>query len=141
MRSGPVKRVVHDERFERLVPGDARLEPLAGGASWAEGPVYLPDDDAVVWSDVRGDRVLRWSAAARVRRLYAPGDFANGHTLDLDGRILACEHGTRRIARYASDGSRTTIVDRFDGHRLNSPNDLVYRSDGALFSRSTTICR
>jgi gluconolactonase len=133
MTGQPVSRIVSDERFGRLVPVDARLEPLAGGATWAEGPVYLPDEDAVVWSDVRGDRVLRWSAEAGVSQLYAPGDFANGHTLDRDGRILACEHGTRRVARYEPDGSRTTIVDRFEGHRLNSPNDLIVAADGAVW--------
>jgi gluconolactonase len=128
-----VQRVVNDERFERLVPADAWIEALAGGAVWAEGPVYLPDEDAVVWSDVRRDRVLRWSAVDGVSELYAPGDFANGHTLDLDGRVLACEHGSRRVARYEEDGSRTTVVDRFEGHRLNSPNDLVVASDGAIW--------
>src|SRR5712691_7906059 len=115
----PVTRVVHDDRFERLVPGDAHLERLAGGAIWAEGPVYLPDEDALVWSDVRSDRVHRWSNADGDRDLYAPGDFANGHTLDRDGRILACEHGRRRVSRYEADGTRTTVVDRYEGHRLN----------------------
>jgi Gluconolactonase len=133
MTGQPVTRVVHDNRFERLVPAEARLEPLAGGAIWAEGPVYLPDEDAVVWSDVRRDRVLRWSVADAVSELYAPGDFANGHTLDRDGRILACEHGMRRVARYEADGSRTTVVDRYQGHRLNSPNDLIVASDGAVW--------
>jgi gluconolactonase len=133
MTSQPVQRVVRDRRFEQLVPGDARPEALAGGAIWAEGPVYLPGEDAVVWSDVRSDRVLRWSAAGGSTTLFAPADFANGHTLDHDGRILACEHGTRRVARYEADGSRTTIVDRYRGHRLNSPNDLVVASDGAIW--------
>jgi Gluconolactonase len=109
------------------------VERLADGARWAEGPVYLPYEDAVVWSDVRNDRVLRWSVGDGVSELYAPGDFANGHTLDRDGRILACEHGTRRVARYEADGSRTSIVDRYEGHRLNSPNDLIVASDGAVW--------
>ena len=133
MPSQPVSRVVRDARFEQLVPAGTRVEQLAGGAIWAEGPVYLPDEDAVVWSDVRSDRVHRWSAADGDRELYAPGDFANGHTLDLDGRVLACEHGLRRIARYEADGSRTTVVDRYQGHRLNSPNDLIVASDGAIW--------
>ena len=133
MTGDPVTRAVCDERFERLVPADAWVEPLAGGAIWAEGPVYLPDEEAVVWSDVRRDRVLRWSLADGVSELYAPGDFANGHTLDRDGRVLACEHGTRRVARYEADGSRATVVDRHEGHRLNSPNDLIVASDGAVW--------
>jgi len=133
MTGQPVTRLVLDDRFERLVRAEACLESLAGGAIWAEGPVYLPDEDAVVWSDVRSDRVLRWSVADGLSELYAPGDFANGHTLDRDGRILACEHGTRRVARYEADGTRTTVVDRYQGHRLNSPNDLIVASDGAVW--------
>jgi gluconolactonase len=133
MNGQPVSRAVFDDRFERLVPAEARIEALAGGAVWAEGPVYLPDEDAVVWSDVRSDRVRRWSATDGDRDLYAPGDFANGHTLDHDGRIVACEHGRRRVARYEADGTRTTIVDRYQGHRLNSPNDVIVASDGAIW--------
>ena len=133
MPGQPVDRVVFDERFEPLVPSSARIERLAGSAIWAEGPVYLPDGDAVIWSDVRGDRVHRWTVSGGDTTLHAPGDFANGHTLDRDGRVLACEHGRRRIARYEADGSRTTVVDRYLGHRLNSPNDLVIASDDAVW--------
>ncbi len=129
----PVERVVSDPRFEALVPADAVVTWLADGAIWAEGPVYLPDVDAVVWSDVRGNVVRRWSEADGSTELFRPSDFANGHTLDHDGRILACEHGPRRVSRYEPDGSRTTIVDRFEGKRLNSPNDIVVASDGAIW--------
>lgn len=129
----PVERVVSDPRFETLVPADAVVSRLAGGAIWAEGPVYLPDDDAVIWSDVRGNVVRRWSAESGSTEVFRPSDFANGHTLDHDGRILACEHGPRRVSRYEPDGSRTTVVDRFEGKRLNSPNDIVVASDGAIW--------
>jgi gluconolactonase len=133
MSGQPVTRVVRDPRFERLVPASARIDALADGALWAEGPVYLPDEDAVVWSDVRGNVVRRWAEATGARDLYRPSDFANGHTLDHDGRVLACEHGPRRVARYERDGSRTTVVDRHLGRRLNSPNDIVVASDGAIW--------
>src|SRR5687767_7458562 len=114
MHDMQVERVVGDPRFERLVPEGARLERLADGFIWAEGPVWLPDEDALVWSDIPNNRVLRWSAAdGQVEELYRPADFANGHTLDHDGQILACEHGTRRVARYERGGSRSTIVDRY----------------------------
>ena len=126
-------RIVRDQRFDRLVPADAEIIKLADGAIWAEGPVYLPDEDAVVWSDVRRNLVRRWSAADGARDLYRPSDFSNGHTLDHDGRVLACEHGLRRVSRYERDGSRTTVVDRYQGKRLNSPNDLVVASDGAIW--------
>src|SRR5262245_11970780 len=128
----PVTRVVRDPSFDRLVPADAELLRLAGGAIWAEGPVYLPDEDAVLWSDVRGNVVRRWSAAGE-QDVYRPSDFANGHTLGHDGLVLACEHGPRRVARYERDGSRTAVVDRFEGRRLNSPNDIVVASDGAIW--------
>jgi len=134
MGDQPVTRVVRDPRFDRLVPPEARLEHLADGYIWAEGPVWLPDEDALLWSDIPNNRVLRWSAAdGTVSELYRPADFANGHTLDHDGRVLACEHGTRRVARYERDGSRTAIVDRYRGKRFNSPNDLVVASDGAIW--------
>ena len=78
--------------------------------------------------------MLRWSAAdGAITEPYKPADFANGHTLDHDGLVLACEHGTRRVARYERDGSRTSIVDRYQGKRFNSPNDLVVASDGAIW--------
>jgi gluconolactonase len=128
-----VRRVVGDLRFERLVAPAAHLERIADGAIWAEGPVYLPDEDALVWSDVRRNVVHRWSRADGVRDLYRPSDFANGHTLDHDGRVLACEQGPRRIARYERDGTRSTVVDHYDGSRLNSPNDVVVASDGAIW--------
>ncbi len=134
MTGQPVERLVRDPRFERLVPAGATLIRLADGARWAEGPVYLPGEDAVVWSDVRSNVVRRWSAIDGVARdLYRPSDFANGHTLDHDGRILACEHGLRRISRYEADGTRTTVIDRFEGKRFNSPNDIVVASDGAIW--------
>jgi gluconolactonase len=129
----PVERVSRDPRFDRLVPADAELEWLADGALWAEGPVYVPDDDALVWSDVRRSTVRRWTAAHGATNLHRPSDYANGHTLDHDGTVLACEHGTRRVARYERDGSRTTLVDRYRGKRLNSPNDIVVASDGAIW--------
>ena len=133
MAPRPVERVVRDPRFERLVPADAELVWHAGGGLWAEGPVYVPAEDALIWSDVRRNVVHRWSAADGVTDLYRPSDFANGHTLDHDGRVLACEHGLRRVARYEADGSRTTIVDRYQGRRLNSPNDIIVASDGAIW--------
>jgi gluconolactonase len=128
-----VDRVVREPRFDRLVPSDAQLVPLADGGVWFEGPVYVPADDAVIWSDVRRNVVHRWSEADGVTDLHRPSDSSNGHTLDHDGHILACEHGPRRIARYERDGTRTTVVDRYEGRRLNSPNDIVVASDGAIW--------
>ena len=127
-------RVVRDGRFNRLVQEGTWLQRLADGFIWAEGPVWLSDENALLWSDIPNNRVLRWSAAdGSVRDHFRPADFANGHTLDHDGRVLACEHGTRRVARYERDGSRTCVVDRYQGKRFNSPNDIVVASDGAIW--------
>ncbi|MFL5674855.1 MAG: SMP-30/gluconolactonase/LRE family protein [Chloroflexota bacterium] len=131
--SVPVMRVVFDPRFDLLVPDGTPITPHTDGAIWAEGPVYLPREDALLWSDVRSNAVRRWSDADGDSILFRPSDFANGHTLDHDGTVLACEHGLRRIARYERDGSRTTVVDRFGGRRFNSPNDIVVASDGAIW--------
>jgi gluconolactonase len=95
--------------------------------------VYIPDEDAVLWSDVRSNAVRRWSDADGDSIVFQPSDFANGHTLDHDGTVLACEHGRRRVSRYERDGTRSTVVDRFGAGRLNSPNDIVVASDGAIW--------
>ena len=127
-------RIVSDPRFERLVPDGASIKHLYDGMLWAEGPVWLPDEDALLFSDIPNDRVLRWSAAdGSVRDEHVPSEFANGHTRDRDGTVLACEHGSRRVARYERDGRRTSVVERYRGRRFNSPNDVVVASDGAIW--------
>ena len=129
-----VSRTAADPLFDRLVPTEAVIRRLADGFLWAEGPVWLPADNALLWSDIPNNRVLRWSASdGAVTEEYRPSDFANGHTLDHDGTVLACQHGTRRVARYHRDGSRTAVVDRYLGLRFNSPNDIVVASDGAIW--------
>lgn len=122
-----------DPRFHELAPSGARLERLMSGATWAEGPVWLPEDGSVLWSDIPNDRVLRWAPDGSSGVLDHPADFQNGHTLDRAGRVLACEHGERRISRRRPDGSRETVVDRHAGRRLNSPNDVIVKSDGTIW--------
>jgi gluconolactonase len=116
-----------------LIDADARLSRLADGAIWAEGPVYLPATDEVLYSDVRTDRGLRWSEARGGEVWRQPNDHTNGNTLDREGRIIHCEHGHRRIARTEADGTRHGLVDRYEGRRLNSPNDVVVKSDGTIW--------
>jgi len=123
---------VWDERFNALVLPDSKVERLWTGAIWAEGPVYLPSEDAVLWSDIPNDRVLRWSQGA-FSVAQQPADFSNGHTLDLQGRVLRCEHGARRVSRLEPDGTIVGLVDRYQGARLNSPNDVVVKSDGTIW--------
>ena len=123
-----------DDRFWALVAPGAPLERLGTGALWSEGPVYLPASGDVVWSDIPNNRMLRWSAVDGTTSVFrAPSNFVNGNTLDLDGRIVHCSHGARAILRTEQDGSVVTVVDRWHGRRLNSPNDLVVRADGSVW--------
>ena len=129
----PTAFEVLDDRF-RTVRGDPVVERLFTGCRWAEGPVYVPAGRYVVWSDIPNDRMLRWDETTGVVGVFRePAGYSNGHTLDPQGRIVSCEHGGRRVSRTEHDGSITTIADRFDGKRLNSPNDVVVRSDGSIW--------
>jgi gluconolactonase len=122
-----------DQRFDTLVASSARLERLWTGGEWCEGPVYVPDGDYVLWSDIPGNRVLRWSERDGSVVQDQPSHFANGHTLDLDGNVIRCEHGRRAVSRLAEQRSPVVIVDRFEGRRLNSPNDVIVKSDGTIW--------
>jgi gluconolactonase len=122
-----------DDRF-RSVGGDDRLEKLADGFRWAEGPVYVPAGRYLLWSDIPNDRMLRWDElTGTVGPFRQPAGYANGHTLDGAGRLVSCEHGNRRVTRTEPDGSITVVADRYQGKRLNSPNDVVVGSDGSVW--------
>jgi gluconolactonase len=125
--------VIVDPVAQALIDPDTRLMRLTEGGIWAEGPVYLPDEDAVMYSDVRADRGMRWTEASGGTVWRAPNDHTNGNTLDREGRVIHCEHGNRRIARTEPDGTRHGLVDRYEGRRLNSPNDVVVKSDGTIW--------
>ncbi|WP_171163847.1 SMP-30/gluconolactonase/LRE family protein [Streptomyces sp. I05A-00742] len=125
-----------DERFRTggCVNGDARLETLYGDCRWAEGPLYLPAWRQVVWSDIPNDRMLRWDeATGAVSTFRSPAGHCNGNTLDGQGRLITCEQGNRRVTRTEHDGTVTVLADRFEGRRLNSPNDAVVSSDGTIW--------
>ena len=119
--------------FASFVLGNAPLKVLATGFDWAEGPVWFGDHDCLLFSDIPNNRILRWSPALGISTFREPSNFANGNTRDREGRLVTCEHGTRRVTRTEHDGSITVIADRYDGKRLNSPNDLVVASDGAIW--------
>lgn len=122
-----------DERF-RVCRGDAYLEQIATGFRWAEGPVYVPAYRCLVWSDIPNDRMMRWDElTGHVGVFRQPAGYPNGNTLDHEGRLVTCEHGHRRVSRTEHDGQVTTITDRFEGKRLNSPNDLVVQSNGSIW--------
>ncbi len=123
-----------DRRFEALIIGHARLERLWTGSRWAEGPVYVPAAKSLIWSDIPEDRLMRYDETdGSVSVFEHPCGYHNGHTLDREGRIVACEHGGRRVSRLGFDGRWTALVDRFEGKRFNSPNDVVVKSDGTVW--------
>lgn len=108
-------------------------EKLCSPAIWAEGPVWLPQRDAVVFSDVKGNRMFRWQRNGELSLWRANANYANGNARDLEGRVVSCEHGRRAISRTEHDGSVTLLIDKVEGKRFNSPNDVVVRSDGTLW--------
>ena len=123
-----------DERFRTCIDESALLEKLWEGAVWAEGPAWFPAGRYLVWSDIPNDRMLRWDeTTGATGEFRKPADYTNGHTVDRQGRLVSCEHGNRRVTRTEHDGSITVIADRWDGKRLNSPNDVVVRSDGSVW--------
>jgi gluconolactonase len=125
---------VLDDRFGRCVSGSATVEKLFTGCRWAEGPAYHPAMRSVIWSDIPNDRLMRWDETSGVTGVFRhPAGYTNGNTIDRQGRLLSCEHGGRRVSRTEHDGSITTIADRYNGKRLNSPNDVVVRSDNSIW--------
>jgi gluconolactonase len=129
---------VLEERFRPCV-GDRWLRRLYTGCGWAEGPVWYPAGRYLVWSDIPGDRLLRWDEATGAVGIFrCPSGFANGNTLDWQGRLITCEHGNRRVTRTEHDGSITVLADNFGGRKLNSPNDVVVSSDGSVWFTDPT---
>ena len=124
---------VYAERFQRMIPEGARLEKHFTGMEWAEGPVYFAEGDYLLWSDIPNDRMMKWSDAEVASVFRQPAGYTNGHYRDREGRLVSCEHGNRRISRTEHDGTVVTLVDSYEGKRLNSPNDLVVKSDGTLW--------
>nr|WP_306269762.1 SMP-30/gluconolactonase/LRE family protein [Pararhizobium sp. IMCC3301] len=125
--------VIHDPRFRNLMVPDAPLERIHSGMLWAEGPVYFPHGDYFLWSDIPNNQVLQWIRGCGVRLYDSDANNSNGHTRDREGRLISCEHLTRRVTRTEHDGSLTVIADSHGGKRLNSPNDAVVKSDGSIW--------
>ena len=124
---------VLDERF-RPVGGDDLLVRIHTGCRWTEGPVYVPAGRYLLFSDIPNDRVLRFDETTGTVGVFAsPAGYANGRTLDRQGRVVSCEQGHRRVTRTEHDGSTTVLADRWQGKRLNSPNDVVEQSDGSVW--------
>jgi gluconolactonase len=136
--------VRHDPALDALLPRDARIEKLAGGFTFIEGPIWRPQ--GVLWfSDVIGNVTRQWSPDGKVIELLRPGGYdgnhlppggfvgPNGATAGKDGTVVMCQHGNRRLVCIDRNLRVSTVVDNFEGKKLNSPNDVVYRSDGSLY--------
>jgi len=141
-RTGKVLRV--DPALDEIVPASAQIEKLAGGFQFTEGPIWIHEGH-LLFSDIPNSAVMKWTPDGKVAVFRKPsGDWrkaplteeiveSNGLTLDRQGRLTICEHGNRRVSRLEQDGRLTVLADRYEGKRLNSPNDLVYKSDGAIY--------
>lgn len=137
-----------DPRLDKIVPAGAQMEKLAGGFIWTEGPVWVKDGGFLLFSDIPNNVVNQWKEGQPVKQYLKPSGYtgkkprggkpadepgSNGLTLDLQGRLVLCEHGDRRVGRVEKDGTKTTLADQYMGKRLNSPNDAVYHSNGDLY--------
>lgn len=139
---GKVERF--DPRFDDLVPNGAAIEKLAEGFAWTEGPAWLPARKLLIFSDIPNNRIVQWSESEGTGVFMKPAGYTgstlrggesgtNGLTLDREGRLVMCQHGDRRVVRVEKDGHWTTLIDKYQGKRLNSPNDLVFKSNGDLY--------
>ncbi len=130
---------VLDPRFTKLAMPNVHMETLHTGMRWAEGPAWFAAGRYLLWSDIPNDRVMRWDATDGSVSVFAEGEgHHNGHTVDAQGRLVSCEHRGRRVSRIEPDGSVTTLADSFEGKRLNSPNDVIVASDGAVWFTDPT---
>ena len=125
-------------RFAPVAKGAGALEQLCTGATWSEGPVWMQEDDSVLWSDIPNNRMLRWSEADGMTVWRDQVEFTNGHAREADSSLLHCSHGQRAIVRTRFDAGLSNardqiVVDRYQGKRLNSPNDVVVKSDGTIW--------
>jgi len=140
---GKIERL--DPAFDKIVAKGARLEKLAKGFEWSEGPVWVPDGKYLLFSDIPRNKVMKWKEGAGVsvylhpsgytgdKEDYSPEPGSNGLLLDHKGRLILCQHGDRRVTRIEKDGTWTTLADKYQGKRLNSPNDAVFHSCGDLY--------
>jgi len=123
-----------DKRFDKYTIGNTPIQRLWTGAFWAEGPAWNGVGRYLMFSDIPNNRQIRWMEEdGHVSVFRAPSDYSNGNTFDFEGRQVSCQHGMRRVARYEYDGTVTTVADRWQGKRLNSPNDIVVHPDGGIW--------
>ncbi|CAN7635992.1 SMP-30/gluconolactonase/LRE family protein [Trinickia sp. LjRoot230] len=129
-----------EPEFEALCFPHAAVERIATGMRWCEGPVWFGDGRFLLWSDIPNERIMKWEEETGAVSVFRkPSNFANGNTRDRYGRLVTCEHGGRRVTRTEYDGTLTVMLDSFGGKRLNSPNDIVVKSDGSIWFTDPTF--
>ena len=144
-RTAVAKIVRLDPRVNEIVPADAKIEKVADGFTWTEGPVWSRAGGYLLFSEVPKNAIHKWEPTKGISLFLSPSGYhgsepftgrepgSNGLTYDWEGRLVLCQHGDRRISRIEKDGSQTVLADRYDGKRFNSPNDLVFKSNGDLY--------
>jgi gluconolactonase len=144
-RAGAATIVRHDPRFDKLVPKGSKLEKIADGFIWVEGPLWDQKERALLFSDIPANTVYRWKEGEDSKPFLNPSGYtgtapftgkepgSNGLAFDAKGRLVLCKHGDRQIARLEANGTFTVLADRYDGHRINSPNDLAIKSTGEIY--------
>jgi len=128
----PDFEIIDYKRFRPYLVANAKVETLYTGTLWGEGPVWFADSQMLLWSDIPNDRILRWVEGS-VTVFRQPSNNANGNFRDRQGRLVTCESGSRRVTRTELDGTITVLAERFEGKRLNSPNDIVVKSDDSVW--------
>jgi gluconolactonase len=132
--------VVLDPAFNKYRLALASVEQLYTGCRWSEGPVWFGDARCLLWSDIPNNRILRWDEETGATSVFRkPSNNANGNTRDRQGRLVTCEHDSRRVTRTEYDGSITVMADNYNGKKLNSPNDVVVKSDGSIWFTDPTF--
>lgn len=132
---------IRDDRFRAVVGPDPRVERLATGFMFTEGPIWHPQAAHLTFSDIPGNHMRRWSREAGVKTYRKPSNMANGNVYDRLGRMVTCEHATSSVTREERDGSRTVLASHYKGKELNSPNDIVVKSDGGIYFTDPTYGR
>ena len=126
------------EKFSALFPKSVKIERVASGFEFTEGPVWIAEDRCLLFSDIPANKIFKLECDRKISISRYPSDNSNGLTRDAQGRLIACEHGSRRVTRTELDGTITTLCDRFNHQKLNSPNDIIVKSDGAIYFTDPT---
>lgn len=127
-----------ENEFKNLILANTKLEQISSGHLWTEGPVWFPAHSCLLFSDIPNSKIYRWLVDGSVSVFRENSEYTNGHTRDREGRLVSCQHGTRSIIRTEHNGTITILADSFDSKKLNSPNDLVVKSDGSIWFTDPT---